>query len=228
MATFCFIHGQWHYGSCWEPVVERLRAAGHEAVAPDLPFNEPDAGYAERARPALDALAGADGQVVIVGHSAGSAEAALVAAEQRPALLVYLCPRFGGFPAPAGAPDVFRAGFPFPAKDGLGRTVWEPQDAIDVMYPRLEPATGRALAQQLRPGAAAVGEYPLGRPPDVPSALVYATDDEFFTPEWERFAARDMLGVEPIEIPGGHFPMAEDPDALAELLDRLAADALAA
>jgi pimeloyl-ACP methyl ester carboxylesterase len=28
--------------------------------------------------------------------------------------------------------------------------------------------------------------------------------------------------VEPIEIPGGHFPMVEDPKALADLLDRLA------
>ena len=34
--------------------------------------------------------------------------------------------------------------------------------------------------------------------------------------------ARELLGVEPIEIPGGHFPMLEDPEALAELLDRLA------
>jgi pimeloyl-ACP methyl ester carboxylesterase len=30
------------------------------------------------------------------------------------------------------------------------------------------------------------------------------------------------LGVEPIEIPGGHFPMVEDPAALADLLDWLA------
>ena len=35
--------------------------------------------------------------------------------------------------------------------------------------------------------------------------------------------ARQLLGIEPVEIPGGHFPMLEDPAALAELLDRLAA-----
>jgi hypothetical protein len=34
--------------------------------------------------------------------------------------------------------------------------------------------------------------------------------------------ATELLGIEPIEIAGGHFPMAEDPDALAELLDHLA------
>ena len=31
-----------------------------------------------------------------------------------------------------------------------------------------------------------------------------------------------MLAVEPIKIPGGHFPMIEDPDALAELLHSVA------
>jgi hypothetical protein len=40
-------------------------------------------------------------------------------------------------------------------------------------------------------------------------------------PEWERFVAREVLGVEPVEIPGGHFPMVEDPAALAAV-DRLA------
>ena len=54
------------------------------------------------------------------------------------------------------------------------------------------------------------------------AGAIAAVDDEFFEPEWERFVAREMLGVEPIEIPGGHFPMAEDPEALAEVLDRLA------
>ena len=54
------------------------------------------------------------------------------------------------------------------------------------------------------------------------AALIYAAEDEFFQPEFERFMAQDVFGIEPIEIPGGHFPMAEDPAALAELLDRVA------
>jgi pimeloyl-ACP methyl ester carboxylesterase len=52
--------------------------------------------------------------------------------------------------------------------------------------------------------------------------VVIAADDELFDPSSERAAARERLGVEPIEIPGGHFPMAEDPFALAALLDQLA------
>jgi pimeloyl-ACP methyl ester carboxylesterase len=59
----------------------------------------------------------------------------------------------------------------------------------------------------------------------VPTALIYTTDDEFFTPEWERFVAEQLLGVAPIELPGGHFPMLEDPDLLADVFARLATDA---
>jgi pimeloyl-ACP methyl ester carboxylesterase len=91
------------------------------------------------------------------------------------------------------------------------------------MYPRLPSETARRLASRLRPGAAPVGTYPLTEHPDVATALIYTSDDEFFTPEWERFVARELLDIEPIEILGGHFPMIEDPEGLAKLLDGLAA-----
>jgi pimeloyl-ACP methyl ester carboxylesterase len=228
MATFCLIHGNWHDGSCWASLIEPLRARGHDAVAPDLPFDDLDATYEDRARPAVEALDDVEGPIVVVGHSVSSAEAALVAAERKPELLLYLCPRFGSFPAPPDAPPVFRDGFPFPPRDAEGRSVWEPEAAIAAMYPRLPRETGRRLAERLRPGASPVGDYPLAEHPDFPTALVYTADDEFFPPEWERFVARELLGVEPIEIPGGHFPMVEDPDGLAELLDRIAPSETAA
>jgi pimeloyl-ACP methyl ester carboxylesterase len=192
-----------------------------------MPFDDPLADYAKRARHASEALDTADGPVVVVGHSIASAEAALVASERHPALLVHLCPRFGTFVTPPGAPAVFRDGFPFPPKDADGRSVWTRKGAIEAMYPRLPLQAAGELADRLRPGASAVGDYPLTQHPKVPTALIYTADDEFFTPEWERFVAIELLGVEPIEIPGGHFPMAEVPDLLADVLDRLATDATA-
>jgi pimeloyl-ACP methyl ester carboxylesterase len=168
------------------------------------------------------ALANLDDPIVIVGHSVSSAEAALVAAKRKPALLVYLCPRFSSFATPSDAPATFRDGFPFPPKDPQGRLVWDADAAIAAMYPRLPLETARRLAHRLRPGASPIGAYPLSDHPDVPTALIYTMDDEFFTPEWERYVAREVLGIEPIGIAGGHFPMIEDPEALAELLDGLA------
>ena len=90
------------------------------------------------------------------------------------------------------------------------------------MYPRLSAAVAEELADRLRPTGPPADDFPLPGHPDVATSLIYASEDEFFEPDWERFMAREHLGVEPIEIPGGHFPMAEDPEGLAEVLDRLA------
>ena len=221
MATFCLIHGAWHDGSCWEPLVPFLQERGHEVLTPDLPYDDPAAGYEERVRPALAALDGVDANLVVVGHSLGSGYAPLVAAARPGSLLVHLCPRLGPFAEPSGAPSWFQESAVFPPSRHDGLSVWDPEAAVDAMYRRLPVATARALAERLRPLAPPAGDFPLPGHPDVPTALIYAAEDEFFAPAFERFMARELLGIEPIEIPGGHFPMLEDPETLAELLDRL-------
>ena len=218
MTTFCLIHGAWHDGACWEPLAARLRARGHDVDAPDLPYHDPLATYHDRVRPALDALDGVDGDIVVVGHSLGSGYAPLVAVARPGSLLVHLCPRLGPFPPPPGAPAAFRPGIPFPLDRPDGSSVWEPEAAIAFMYARLPPDTARELTMHLQPLAQPAGEFPLPGHPSVPTALVYAAEDEFFEPDFERFMARRLLGIEPLELPGGHFPMIEGPESLADLL----------
>ena len=109
MATLCLLHGDWHDGSCWDPLIGPLRARGHEAVAPDLPYDDPDAGFEPRVRPALAALEGVSGPVAVVGQSASSGYAAFVAEARPGSLLVHLYPRLGPFRPPATAPETFRA-----------------------------------------------------------------------------------------------------------------------
>jgi pimeloyl-ACP methyl ester carboxylesterase len=223
VATFELLHGAWHEPSCWELLIPELQSRGHDVIAPLLPLDDPAAGFSDRARPALDALADVTGPVVVVGHSMSSPLAALVANEREGALLVHLCPRLGGFAEPPGAPQTFRAGVPFPEPGPDGRTVWDPEVAIASLYGRLPEDVARGLADLRVPMAMPAGDFPLAAGhPDVPTVLIYATEDEIFEPEWERFMARELLGIEPIEIPGGHFPMIEDPAGLAELLDSLA------
>lgn len=225
---FCLVHGAWHDGSCWGPLSELLTARGHRTVAPTLPYEDATAGYGERVDPALRELDDVDDHLVVVAHSMGSAYATLVAVAKPGSLLVQLCPRLGPFPSPPEAPDTFRPGFPFPPSRSDGTSAWDPEQAIRAMYPRLAPDVAVQLAGRLRPMAPAPGDYPLAGYPDVDTELVYASDDEFFEPAWERFMAREVLGIEPVEIAGGHFPMFEDPSALADLLDRLAAEHSAA
>jgi pimeloyl-ACP methyl ester carboxylesterase len=221
VATFCLIHGAWHEPSCWDELTPQLKERGHAVVVPDLPLQDPQAGFDERIRPAIEAIHGVQGPLVIVGHSQGTAYSSLVAAARPDALLVHLCPRLGGFDPPPGAPDMFRQGVPFPETRPDGISVWDEDVAIKALYRRLQPTRASTLAGRLRPMAMPRGEYPLGGPPDNQTVLIYATEDELFEPAWERFMARELLKIEPIEIPTGHFPMAEDPEALAELLDRL-------
>ena len=191
-------------------------------MAPDLPLHDPAAGFDERIRPAIGQLDDAGEGIVVVGHSQGTAYSTLIAARQPASLLVHLCPRLGGFDEPPGAPARFREGFPFPPDRPDGTSVWDPDVAIGAMYGRLSPGLARELAGRLRPMAMSAEPYPLTRHPDVATALIYAADDEFFEPDWERFMARELVGVEPIEIPGGHFPMVENPETLADLLSGLA------
>lgn len=198
-----------------------MRDLGHEVVAPDLPFDDPHTGYDERVAPAIDALSDPRDQVVVVGHSLATAYAPLVASRVPTALLVYLCPAptgpFGGLDTPMKAG---RPGFPFPPDRPDGTSVWDPDAAIAAMYPRLPPETAREFAARLKPAGPPAGDYPPTGHPDIPTVLVYASDDEFFEPAWERYVAREVLGIEPIEMPGGHFPMLESPGSLADLLVR--------
>jgi pimeloyl-ACP methyl ester carboxylesterase len=223
VAAFSLIHGAWHEPSCWDELTPLLMDRGHRVVTPDLPLQDPEAGFDERIAPALEALDGVDGRLVVVGHSQGTAYSSLVAAARPESLLVHLCPRLGGFDPPAGAPKAFREGIPFPETRSDGTSVWDPDVAMEALYRRVSRPRAEMLAGRLRPMAMPQGDYPLGTHPGNKTVLIYAAEDELFEPEFERFMARELIGVEPIEIPGGHFPMAEDPEALAELLDRIAA-----
>jgi pimeloyl-ACP methyl ester carboxylesterase len=224
MATFCLIHGAWHEPSCWDELTPRLIERGHQVVIPDLPLQDPAAGFDERIRPALEAITEVDDPVVIVGHSQGTSYSCLVAAANPDALLVHLCPRLGGFEPPPGAPDPFQEGIPWPEGRSDGTTAWDEETALEFMYVRVPQPRANMLAGRLRPMAMPQADYPLDAPPGNRTVLIYTAEDGFFRPDFERFMARELLGVEPIEIPGGHFPMAEDPEALAELLDRVARD----
>jgi pimeloyl-ACP methyl ester carboxylesterase len=212
VTTFCLVHGAWHDATCWDAVTEALRAAGHDVAAPDLPFHDPASTFGGRVEPALRAIEGLADPVVVVGHSMGAGYAPSVAAHRDGSLLIYLCPGLGQL----------RKGFPWPATRADGTCEWDRDEAIDALYPRLAPEVASRLADHLRPMAPAAGS----RPPrgQQPAAVIIAADDELFDPASERAAARDRLDLEPIEIPGGHFPMAEDPLALTTLLDRLAGE----
>jgi pimeloyl-ACP methyl ester carboxylesterase len=77
MATFVLVHGAWHGASAWDRVVPLLEAAGHRAIAFDLPGQGEDEtplelvtldSYAERTCQQTSAQSE---PVILVGHSLG-------------------------------------------------------------------------------------------------------------------------------------------------------------
>jgi len=223
MATFSLLHGNWHDSSCWEPLIRRLEPLGHRCSTPDLPLHDPAAGYLERARPAIEALASAEPPVVVVGHSLAAGVGPIVATGAGAALIVHLCPAPTG---PFAGVDVgiapVRRTFALPPTDDTGASVWDPEAAVDAMYTRLPRDIARTLASRLRPGASAPDRYPLDGTPDIAGRLIVATEDEFFDPEWSRRVGIAVLRTEATDLATGHFPMIEAPADLARVLDGLA------
>jgi pimeloyl-ACP methyl ester carboxylesterase len=47
---------------------------------------------------------------------------------------------------------------------------------------------------------------------------IVCAEDRVVDPAWSRRVARDRLGVEPTELPGGHSPFLTRPAAVAAVL----------
>ncbi len=105
MTGFVLVHGAWHDGSCWDPLVRELTSRGHHAVAVDLPCEEPGLGalaYAEAVESAIGAVGAVWGStrgrpepVVLVGHSLGGLTVPVVAQRlgpERVSAMVLVCP----------------------------------------------------------------------------------------------------------------------------------------
>src|SRR5215203_296049 len=77
MATFALIHGGGGSAWDWHLVVPELHERGHEAIAVDLPSQDPSAGWSAYADAVVDAI-GERQPVIVVGHSLGGFTAPLV------------------------------------------------------------------------------------------------------------------------------------------------------
>jgi pimeloyl-ACP methyl ester carboxylesterase len=145
---------------------------------------------------------------VVVGHSLGGLTIPYVDAHTH----VFLTALVGS----AEWTDVFAPGFgEGRVRDELGRSYY-PDPAVaasELQYPAEHAHLASRLRRQAPLEADAVA---VERP-----AYVVCTRDAAIRPDWQRHLARDVLGVEPIELDAGHSPMLERPNELAALLDAL-------
>jgi hypothetical protein len=59
---------------------------------------------------------------------------------------------------------------------------------------------------------------PLQSLPNVEYKYIVCNNDKIISPEWSKYAARKRLGIDPIELPGGHCPHLSYPEQLAKIL----------
>src|SRR5690606_33607700 len=86
------------------------------------------------------------------------------------------------------------------------------------------PDVATAAARRLRPQGWGIADEPcpVAAWPPATYSLVLGTDDRVVSARWARDAAREVLEVEPVELPGGHAPMLARPAELADALVALA------
>jgi len=228
MTTFALVHGAWHGAWCWERLQEELEDLGHDTVAMDLPCDDWEAGLSENAEVVVNALADAGGDdVVLVGHSLGGITIPVVAARRPVRRMVFLCallPRPGQTmdDVLGSAEDVLSPEFAsFTQIVHEDNSVsWDPRSAVEAFYHDCDPDIGRWAASKLRHQVWKTTQEasPLSSWPDVPSTYIVCSEDRTVNPDWSRRAAKEWIGADVIELPGGHSPFLSRPHELAEIL----------
>ncbi|MGZ4169315.1 MAG: alpha/beta fold hydrolase [Solirubrobacteraceae bacterium] len=243
MARFLLIHGAMGGAWCWEPVLRGLRAAGHEAVAIDLPGQGGDATplaeitlyrYADAVCEALDEL---DGPVLLTGHSMGGM-VITQAASQRPERLAGLVYVAAFLPQPGQALiDITR--LPEAAGDSVqANIVVEGDPPVAVLPPEAAPealyhcCTPEQIAWALprRGGQPVIPFTQPFTPPEgsgaafdtLPRAYVTCLQDRAIRPPVQRLMYT-AAGCDPvIEIDTDHSPWLSRTEELVGALDQVA------
>jgi pimeloyl-ACP methyl ester carboxylesterase len=224
MSTFGLVHGGGFGAWCWEPVILELAARRYHAATVDLTPDDWAAGASPCAAVVADAFARLD-ELVLVGHSLAGLIIPLVAAERPVRCLVFLhalLPRPGQSVVDQlrAEPDMFNA-----EMFAVQRPFWEDQEVANrFLFHDCTPEVAQDAFRRLRPEPGVLGREvtPLQSGPQSPCAYIVCTEDRTATPEWARRAARERLGIAPIELASGHCPFLSRPQQLAEALIRCA------
>lgn len=197
-----------------------LEALGHTAIPVDLPAQDEAAGWVEYTDAAVAALGAADPRsTVVVAQSMGAYVAPLLAERLPVRLLVLVNPMI---PAPGETAGAWWEATGHEAARtaaGLG-----PFDAVADFFHDVPPdVTAAVMAgeERLPSDRSFADPWPATAWPPVPTVVLQGRDDRLFPPAFARRLARDRLGVDTTEMPGGHLVALSRPDELARRLAAL-------
>ncbi|MBV9982005.1 alpha/beta fold hydrolase [Bradyrhizobium sp.] len=219
MATFVLVPGAGGMAWYWHRVVPLIRAARHEAIAVDLPGDDRNSGLAVYADIVIRAIA-QPSDVILVAQSLAGFTAPLVCVRAPVRKVVFVNAMI---PEPGETAGAWwsATGAVEAREQAARRRGYAPEFDVGTYFLHDVPVDVlRAGPKQPREEADAVFGEPcrFERWPDVPIHVLAARDDRFFPIEFQRRVARERLGKEAEEIPGGHLVALSNPKGLTERL----------
>lgn len=223
MATFCLIHGSAQSPHGWDLLVPELQQRGHRALLADLPAGVTENSW-EEYRDAILAACGDARDVILVATSMSGIFLPLAGESDRAGKMVYAC----GMVAPLGCSPmemVRREMTSMFNPDWVGKDpTRDPAAAREFLFHDCSPEIAQWALGTMRlmvPKRVLNEPIPIQAFPNKPTTYIVCSGDRTILPEWSRRAARERLGVEALELPGGHCPHVSRPAALAEMLGSL-------
>lgn len=219
MATFVLLPGAGGGAWYWSRVTPLLEAAGHEAIAVELPGADERAGLDAYA----DITARAIGQrknVVLVAQSMGGFTAPLVCSRASVRLLVFVNAMIPDPGETAGAwwgntlSEEAR-------EQAAAQNGYSPKFDIETYFLHDVPAdVAREGESKQHEEAKIAFQEPCRFEawPSIPIKVVVGGEDRFFPRAFQERIARERLGVDADVIPGGHLVALSRPEALANRL----------
>jgi pimeloyl-ACP methyl ester carboxylesterase len=222
--SFVLVPGAGGNAGYWRLVEPLLERAGFDSVAVSLP-NWPGATFADHAD-AIVAAAGARDEVTHVAQSMGAFSAPLTC-DRLPVSELVLLNAMIPTPGETAGEWWANTGQPEAMRNNDLREGRDPDAGFDAQTYFLHDMPPDVLGLLMSSGeeeepAESLFQtgFSLSRWPDVPIAVLAGRDDRFFPYEFQRRVAKERLGVEPEQLPGGHLLALSQPEALVARLIR--------
>lgn len=244
MSIFCLVHGAFQGSWCWDLLIPYLEAQNHKTVAMDLPIETASATLSQLADAVIQALPKTDDDIVLVGHSMAGTIIPLVAEAVNVRQLVFVAAlipypglstldqfshhldsdtlnSFNYQPKDPSQLEQFHSEPGMFEPDSVGKDFSDKAILRNFFYDDCQPdiaqwAISKSRSQQAM--AYIFERYPLKALPNVERKYIVCTNDRILSPAWSRYAARQRLGVDAMELAAGHCPHLSRPDLLASVL----------
>jgi len=218
------VHGTTQSPDGWAPVMQQLRASGHDCVTVDLGDGRIDASPQRLAQIASEQI-GADPVDAVVAHSGSGLLLPAIAAAVASRHHIYLAAVIpGGAESFLDELSAASGTIVQPAWTGVDPTA-DPVAAHRFLFHDCAPDVEEWALTTLRPFIPIAAYSAVIEPSRASAAVIVPAADRTLRPDWMIHAARIRLCVEPHVIAdAGHCPHVSRPDEVAALLVEIATD----